>query len=274
MDSHAGGRIDGDLDGPAGDAMTVTVLGSCGSWPAHGRACSGYLVRTATTTIVVDMGSGTLANLQGHLAPSQLPDIDAVVLSHAHADHWMDLTGLAVGLRYYLNASGIPLYAGPDTIDAARQVHGELTPPFDVFEVHDADIVTVGDVRLTFSATDHSVPTLAVRFDGPAGTVAYTADTGPNWSLEALGDGIDVALCEATFTDDNHAAGVAHLTARQAGAMARAAGVGELVITHLAPGTDPDVAAVEAADAFGAPVTVASDGLVVPVARIGGRAQT
>jgi ribonuclease BN (tRNA processing enzyme) len=254
--------------------MDVVVLGSSGSWPGRGRACSGYLVRTATTTIVLDMGSGTLANLQQHIDPSEFASIDAVVLSHAHPDHWTDLTGLAVGLRYYLDVSGIALYAGADTLNAARNLLGELTPPFEVVTVHDADVVPVGDVRLTFAATDHSVPTLAVRADGPDGSLAYSADTGPGWSLATLGDGIDVALCEATFTDHNHAPGVGHLTARQAGAMASAAGVGQLVITHLAPGTDPDVAAAEASEAFGAPVTVASDGLVVPVARIGGRAQT
>jgi len=262
------------MDGSGGGRMDIAVLGSCGSWPGQGRACSGYLVRTATTAVVVDMGSGTLANLQEHVAPSDLATIDAVVLSHAHPDHWTDLSGLSVALRYYLRASGIALYAGPETLDAARHLLGELTPPFDVFPVHDADIVTVGDLRLTFCATDHNVPTLAVRLDGPDASVAYSADTGPGWSIEALGDGIDVALIEATFTDATNQPGVAHLTAREAGAMAAAAGVGELVITHLAPGTDPVTAAAEASVAFGSAVTVASDGLVVPVARLGGRAKT
>jgi len=254
--------------------VELTVLGSSGSWPGPGRACSGYLVRTATTTIVLDMGSGTLANLQRHVAPADLPGIDAVVLSHAHPDHWTDVSGLAVGLRYYLGAAGVPLYAGAGTVSAARHLMGELTPPFDVFTVHDADIVTVGDVRITFAATDHNVPTLAARLDGPDATLVYSADTGPGWSLSALGDDIDVALCEATFTDANANHGSAHLTAREAGAMARDAGVGELVITHLAPGTDPAVAAAEASEAFGAGVVVATDGLVVPVSRIGGRAKT
>jgi len=250
------------------------VLGSSGSWPGPDRACSGYLVRTATTNIVVDLGPGALANLHHHLPPDGFAGIDAIMVSHAHPDHWTDLAGLSVGLRYFLGIDHLDLYAGAETLAAAEQLLSGLTPPFVPHVVADGDRVTVGDVTVRCSATDHPVPTFAMRFDTPDACVAYTADTGANWSLDALGPGIDVAVCEATFTEATDRGFGGHLTARQAGAMAADAGVSHLVLTHLAPGTDPVAAQAEATEVFGGVVTVAHDGLVVPVARIAGRAET
>jgi len=243
--------------------VDLTVLGACGSWPGPGEACSGYLVESGGTRVVVDLGSGALANLQRHV---DIASIDAVVVSHEHPDHWVDLTGLATGLRYGRNATGVPLYATPGTLQAAEAVLGGLAPPFSARELANADTITVGGLGLRFATTDHGVPTLAVRIDDTRGaSMAYSADTGPDWSFRALGDGIDVALCEASYTDSNHVVGPRHLTARQAGAMTRDAGIPRLIITHLTPGTDPQRAAREAAEAFGADVEVATAGATFAV---------
>ncbi|MCC5952470.1 MAG: MBL fold metallo-hydrolase [Acidimicrobiia bacterium] len=237
--------------------LELTVLGCSGSYPGPGRACSGYLIRSATTTIVVDMGPGTVANLQAHVDPAS---VDAVVLSHEHPDHWVDLTSLRVLLRYGLGRSGLAVYGTAGTRDMAEHVCGSVAPTFEWTTIADGDRHTIGDLSLRFAATDHYVPTLAVRVTSGACTLAYSADTGPGWSFAHLGGDIDLALCEATTLVDGEGDGVLHLSARQAGALARAGGAARLVLTHLLPTVDVAEAQREAEESFGAPVEVASDG--------------
>lgn len=230
-------------------SLRLTVLGSCGSYPSAGRACSSYLVRSGRTAVMLDAGSGSLANLQHHL---DIADLDAVVISHEHPDHWIDTTGLHVAAKYYLGIERLPVLA-PRSVGPVMYYAG---PPFELRTVADGDRHDVGDLTLTFSRTDHPVETLAVRVDGAGSSIAYSADTGPAWSLAALGPGVDLALCEATFlaADEGRAA---HLSARQAGAMAREAGAGRLVLTHIQPGNDHEAARAEAEATFGRPVEIA-----------------
>ena len=184
----------------------------------------------------------------------------------------MDVTGLAVGLRYGRGATGMPLFATPGTLEAVGAVLGDLAPTFTPRELADGDTISVGGLRMRFAATDHGVPTLAVRIDDDRGaSLAYSADTGPQWSFRSIGDGIDVALCEASYTERNHVTGSQHLTARQAGAMARDAGIPRLIVTHLTPGTDPQQATREAAEAFGGDVELATAGVTYTVPHGPGR---
>lgn len=229
--------------------LTLTVLGSCGSYPGPGRAASSYLVEGAGTRLWLDAGSGGLANLQRHVA---LSDLDAVVISHQHPDHWHDIEGLAVASRYDLGLDPIPIYA-PAGLRRLMQGPAEA---FTWNTVTGQDRVTIGDLALAFSRTDHGPETLAVRVEGEGATLGYSADTGPGWSLAALGSDLDLALCEATYLADREGT-LQHLSARQAGAAARSAGATRLVITHLQPSVDADAARREASAAFGAEVSVA-----------------
>ncbi|HET6794552.1 MAG TPA: MBL fold metallo-hydrolase [Acidimicrobiales bacterium] len=236
-------------------SLTVTVLGCSGSYPGPGQACSGYLVRSARTTLWLDAGSGTLANLQRHVA---LDRVDAVVLSHEHPDHWTDVEGFAVASHYDLHLPPVDVYAAPG-------IGGRLQMPLDAFrwnEVADGDSVTVGDLSLTFSRTDHGPVTLAVRVDGPERALGYSADTGPAWSLEALGPGLHLALCEATYLRTEEG-GAQHMSARQAGSDARQAGLPRLVLTHRMPRVDPRASFEEGSEAFGSPVELAEQGWVI-----------
>lgn len=237
-------------------AMSVTVCGCSGSFPGPGSACSCYLVRAGDTVVLLDLGSGSLANVQRHV---ELGDIDAVVLSHSHPDHWVDLLGLHVALEYGVGRDGLPVYGTKDTLDLAQAFHDDLAPWFDWTVTGDGDEIAVGPLRLRLSRTDHWVETLAVRVDEPATgrSIAYSADTGPSWSFERLGAGIDLALCEATFADPPEE-GMLHLSAGQAGAMSEAAGVGRLVLTHLWPGSDPDQHRRIGSEAFGRAVDIAA----------------
>ena len=219
--------------------LTITVLGCSGSYPAPGGACSGYLVRGGGTVVWLDAGSGTLANLQTHVA---LDDVDAIVLTHEHPDHWRDIEGLYVAYKYgESRREDIPVYS---PAGLREQTYFDTEPVFAWHTVADGDRVEIGPLAFRFSRTDHGPETLATRIDADGRSIAYTADTGPAWSLSALGTNITLALCETTIGVEDEGT-VQHLSGRQAGAMAASAGVERLVLTHLWPTLDPG--AVEAA---------------------------
>ena len=229
--------------------LSLTVLGTCGSYPGPAGACSGYLVQCEGTSIWVDAGSGTMSNLQRHIS---LHDIDAVVLSHEHPDHWSDIEGFRVACAYVIQREGVRVYA-PSNL--SRLLY-EFKSVMDWHEVADGSSVTVGPLSLSFSRTDHGPETLGMRIDGAGRSLGYSADTGPEWSFSALGPGLDLALCEATYTQEFEAP-TQHLSGRQAGALARAAGVKRLLLTHFWPTLSSEDIRAEAEAAFGGPVEIA-----------------
>jgi ribonuclease BN (tRNA processing enzyme) len=242
-------------DPPRGD-LTVTVLGCSGTYPGAGAACSGYLVRSPSTTVVVDLGSGTLANLQRHVA---LADVDALVLSHEHPDHWLDVPLLRNAMRYMLGLGDLPVYGTAGNLALARTLIDGLEPTLVWHTVTDGSAETIGDLELRFARTDHPVETLAVRVDNGGRSLLYSADTGPRWRGGDLGGGVDTLLCEATFApadEDRHQ----HLSARQAAALAASVGADRLVLTHVPPGGDADEQRRLAAADHPGPVSVAETG--------------
>ena len=241
--------------------LSVTILGSAGTFAHVDNPCSGYLVRSPTTTIWVDCGPGTFAALQSHLA---LGDVDAIVVSHEHPDHWVELPVVRNAARYALGLSGLAVYGTAGTQGLAETVlGGDLAPTLVWTTVTDRFELTVGDIGIRFARTDHPVETLAMRFESGGRVLAYSADTGPVWSfrsLDPVGDGFDLALCEATL-DPADAGATQHLSAAQAGSMARAAGVRRLALTHLYAGTERDrLDQAGEPGAFGGPVEVARPG--------------
>ncbi len=238
---------------------TLSVLGCDGAHPGAGGAASGYLVRSAAATLWLDAGSGTFARLQEICYPGT---IDAVVLSHEHPDHWIDIESFAAWLLFQTAGEPVPVLA-----PAGLREHSYFADhrALQWSEIEAGAEIDVHDLRLRFEETDHGPPTMAVRFDRLGGdeddrALVYSADTGPDWSVESLGEGIGTFLCEASFTKEGVGA-LRHLSGRQAGIMAHAAGVGELVITHRFPTVGAEPLALEAAEAFGRPVYQAAPGL-------------
>lgn len=231
--------------------MRVTVLGCSGSYAGPGGACSGYLVQGGGVNLWLDAGPGSLANLQRHI---ELDDLDGIVLSHAHPDHWVDFLPFHNVVRYIKKRSGLPVWSPRRVRELAEAVNGELTHAVDWTIIDESSHVELGGLRLSFARTDHGPETLAVRIDDRDGSsLAYTADTGPAWSLTELGRGIHTALVEATFPLEDEGR-FQHLSGRQAGLQATAAGVGRLLLTHVQPGIDPARQVADARTAFTGPV--------------------
>lgn len=272
--------------------LELTVLGSAGSHPGVGRVCSGNLLRArgadgAVTHLLVDAGNGSTANLQLHAA---LADLDAVVVTHRHLDHCIDLASVQYALRFddAFLASGrrIPVHAAAGVAEFLRglsrgeepSVHpsGRPTgadgagdadrPPTGIdrvlafLPVAGGDERFVGPMRLTFVDAVHPVPAVSVRVEHDGRTVVLSGDTAGDDALVDLARGADLLVCEATWTGraEDHPVGL-HLTAAGAAEVAHRAGVGRLVLTHLAGATDRDRALAEARAVYGGPVHLAED---------------
>ncbi len=235
-------------------SLNVTVLGSSGTYAGPDEACSGFLVRSPGATVMMDAGPGTLANLQRHVAPD---DLDAVVLSHCHPDHWLELPVLRNALKYVLRCDGLDVYATAETLEMAECVIGHgFASTLRPHVITDGSTFALSDQRWRCSRTDHPVETLGLRVEADGRSLGYSADTGPAWSMGELGS-IDLGICEATFLHESPERNPVHLSAHQAGELARAAGVGHLVITHVLPTGSVEDSVAEASAAYGAPVDVA-----------------
>jgi ribonuclease BN (tRNA processing enzyme) len=235
--------------------MELTVLGCSGSYGAPaGGACSGYLVRAGDAAIWMDCGNGSFANLQQHIDPA---DLTAVVITHGHADHCVDIFGLHVMWRYGLDRTGLPLYAPEGLEPVLEGFVGSFGGAFDWHEVGDGDKVSIGEAALQFSRTDHPPPTMAVEIAHAGKRLVYTADTGPEWTVGAFGAGADLVLSEATYMHDDIRVPI-HLSAHQAGQFAREAETRRLMITHLWPTVDPVASVEQASEAFGREVSLAA----------------
>jgi ribonuclease BN (tRNA processing enzyme) len=249
--------------------VKLTVVGCSGSIPGPTSLSSCYLVEHDGYRVVVDLGHGSLGVLQQHIA---LTDIDAIVLSHLHADHSIDLTALYVAHRYgpYEFPARLPVYGPTDTSDRLASAYGMKSPQgmTGAFDFRDVSVAaSVGPFRVRAERVAHPVEAYAVRFEVDGKALVYSGDTGPCLAIDEISRGADLLLCEASFVHGDDNPRDLHLTGRQAGEVARGAGVGRLVITHVPPWHDPDVAKAEAMTVYEGPVDLATPGMTVEVGR-------
>lgn len=239
--------------------LSWTVLGCSGSYSAPGEACSGYLLRSPTTTVWVDCGPGTLAAIQ-HFVP--ITEIDAIIISHFHPDHCAELPVVYNAGRYYLGMERLPVVTTEDVrrVTEAFQSFGDTNDLFEWSIVSDGATATLGDIDVRFSQTDHPVETLAMRFDCDGSSIVYTSDTGRGWSLSALGTDIDLVVGEGTLLDATDDPNVPHISCSLLATQANEVRAKQLVVTHVPPGSDPANHLTEAAALFRGTTAVASVG--------------
>lgn len=247
--------------------MKLTVVGCSGSFPSAHSPCSSYLIEADGFRLLIDLGNGALGELQRHCG---LYDIDAVLLSHLHPDHYIDMCAYFVA-RYYRHDGGmapaIPVYGPAGTERRLNVAYGDVPDEKSMSEVFDFRSLRPGDFRLgpltvTAALMSHPVEAYGFRVEYAGRVVAYSGDTGPCEALRALADGADLFLCEASFTHGKENVPEVHLNGREAGQYADRAGAGRLVLTHIPPWTDAELNLVDARSVYDGPVDLARPGAV------------
>lgn len=219
--------------------MKLTVLGRHGPFPAPGGACSGYLVQTDSTTLVIDLGSGTLSNLRRIIPELK---VDAVLLSHLHSDHMGDMLILRYALPQF-RARGI-------AVNLPLPVIAPETPETEFRELSSSGVyemtaakeglkLRLGDINVAFYSSSHPVETYAIELEHEGKRIFYTGDTGLHPALVSQCKGADILLADTCFLNSEKQGEIApHLTAGEAGMVAKEAKAGQLICSHLWGGVD------------------------------------
>lgn len=247
-------------------SLDIVVLGSSGTHPGPGRMCSGYLLRTGGTQVLVDCGYGSTGNLY-RLA--RVDDLDAIVLTHAHPDHCVDLLGIYYALRFHTGGEQtIDVYAPAGTAEVlagllSRESQQEFARICRFQDVSGGDRLEIGDLSFDFYWSIHPVPTVSVRASHDGRVATYSADSAGGPSLVDAARDADLFLCEATWPDEaDHYPPHVHLSPQGAAKVAVDAGARRLVLTHLWPSTDRADVRSRAASAYDGPLWLAEDGQV------------
>lgn len=251
--------------------MRLTVVGCSGSYPGPDSPASCYLVQSEhegrTWSILFDLGNGSLGQLHRYVDPLA---IDAVFLSHLHADHCIDMTSYYVLRKYHPTGEQPPLPVwGP------RRTSRRLARAYDlpkkpgmseefVFHRHrpERPPVTVGPFSVQPIAVDHPVESYGFRIAAGDAVMAYSGDTGPCEALDRIADGVDLFLAEASFNTCDHNPPSLHTTGAEVGEVASRGGVRRLVVTHVPPWHDPADAVAEARSTFDGTIELAASGAV------------
>ncbi|MVT25790.1 MBL fold metallo-hydrolase [Nesterenkonia alkaliphila] len=271
--------------------MKLTIIGCSGSFPGPQSAASCYLVsqeyQGRTWRIALDLGSGALGPLQKHIA---LEDLDAVCLSHLHPDHYMDLTGLHIAVKWRPGgwpAERIPVYGPAGTDERIAVAHGIDPQPgmhteFDFRTWSPGRATQIGPFRITpvpvrhpieepyalRIEVEHSEPEGSEAAESAGGTrvLTYSGDTDTCSGLIEAARGADVFLCEAAYQDgrDDELQGI-HLNGDRAGAAAAEAGAGRMLLTHIPAWTDAQVVREHAAKRYSGNIAVVADGVTYQI---------
>ncbi|HEX7309458.1 MBL fold metallo-hydrolase [Lentzea sp.] len=246
--------------------MLLTVLGCSGSIPGPGAAASGYLLEADGFTLALEFGNGVLSRFQEE---RPLFSMDALVLSHLHPDHCIDVSSLYVARKYHPSppAGVLPVHAPAEAHsrfvaayapDAAERSSLDFT---DVFSFHPLGAaVHIGPFTVESALVAHPCEAYGFRISCGGASLAYTGDSGPCEALDSLAAGVDVLLSEASWTHAPHRQPDLHLSGRQAGELAARAGAGRLLVTHVPPWTSREDVLKEAESAFDGPCELVVEG--------------
>lgn len=247
--------------------MRLTIVGCSGSYPGPDSPASCYLLEAGdaagrTWRVLLDLGSGALGALHRHADPLE---VDAVLLSHLHADHCLDLTGYYVLRKYHPRGAQprIPVWGPVGTADRMARAYDLPNEPgmHQEFDFREWDgTVRIGPFVVEPVPVNHPVPAFGLRVTVDEVTLAYSGDTGPCASLDDLARDVDLFLAEASFRSSDVNPPDLHLTGTDCGEVAARAGVRRLVLTHVPPWHDPQDALAEAVAAYAGPVELARPG--------------
>jgi ribonuclease BN (tRNA processing enzyme) len=263
--------------------VELRVLGKSPAWQDAGGACSGYLVEAGGACVLLDCGSGVFGKLR---AVRDYAEVDAVLISHLHADHILDLVPFASGLAYAPRHQPVPVDGWPGTTDpprprlvappGAREVFRRLCAATGMREEHierafaleeydPGATVELAGLRVRFQPVPHFLLTHAIELADGGGRITYSADSSPSDDLCAFARDTDLLLIEATLPRPEREGPRGHLTPEEAGDQGRRAAARRLVLTHISDELDADWARAEAERGFGGPVEVAREGAVYTV---------
>jgi ribonuclease BN (tRNA processing enzyme) len=257
--------------------MRLTVVGKSPAWQDRDGACSSYLLEHEGCHLLLDCGNGAFAKLRCFV---DYAEVAAVVISHMHADHFLDLIPYSYALklapgRQPESAGGDPprpfLYAPPGATDVVRRVVGAwgsedlVENSFRLHEYEPASLLEVGPFAIWFAPVPHFMTTYAIAVEAGGTRLAYGADSRPAPELVEFARGADLFLVEATLPRPESDGVRGHLTPTEAGEAGRAAGAKRLVLTHISDELDLDQARELAAESFDGPVDVAEHGAVYDI---------
>ena len=244
--------------------MRLQVLGKSPSWPDAGGACSGYLVEHGDFRLLVDCGSGVFSKLR---AVTDFRALDAILITHLHPDHMLDLVPFSFGLKYSGRPATRPqLHAPPDSRRVFRRMSAawdavELID--DVFELREytaSDELRIGPFAARFCEVPHYVPSFACELSMEAGRLTFGSDCGPSDALVDFAKDTDLLMLEATLAEPGPEGDTGHMTARQAGEIGRRAGARRLLLTHFSDELDAEWVRSEGEAGFAGQVDLASEG--------------
>ena len=245
--------------------LQIVPVGVGSAYSAPGEAQSCYLVSAAGRSVAIDLGSGTMNLLQRRIAPE---DLDAVVITHLHPDHCVDLMSLRVYMVWGPGAGTVlPVHGPPGLRDRLAAFSGsegwDTAFTFNDLEAGGGEVDLGDGVVLRHREVPHLPPTHAVRVEHGGRSICFSADCAPNEDLPDLARGCDLLVCESSFGAEPVPDGLPHLNARDAGEIAARAGAGRLLLVHCSPELDRDAALDAARSAFGGPVAWARQGEAV-----------
>lgn len=239
--------------------MKLSIIGASGTYPTLGHPASGYLIEQGPSRVWCDAGPGTFVTL-----PVEPDLIDAIVISHQHPDHCLDLITAFHAFRYRPEPrDSIPVYCPAAVVERLTLFadNPELAKTYEFHPMSGGDSTVIGQIEVTFAWTDHSVPTLATRWEANGRVLAYSADTGPEGDWPEIAKDADLFVCEASYQGDLDSYDYKqHLTASVAGTIARAQGARRLMLTHIPPYLDKIISVSEAERTFDRPVELAVPG--------------
>ena len=253
------------------------MLGKSPSWQDAGGACSGYLIQAGETNVLLDCGNGVFGKLREQI---DYVELDAVILSHLHADHWLDLVPYSYALIYAPRQQPVPVHTWPGTDSPARprliappgalEVFRQVTSAwgnddliesaFRLEEYEPEASVEIGGISASFHPVPHFIDTFAVNLSEDGSKLCYGADTRPGEELVEVARDADLLLVEATLPRPERTGVRGHLTPEEAGEHAKRAGAKRVVITHISDELGDEWAREEAERGFGGAVEVAREG--------------